>query len=155
MTGSTSFSSLTIGSIPVGSMFYDLWDSMRAKDAELADQVIEPTFVFMRAQTDKIRTKITEIGQYLQYRERDVGKLEMNCTEQISIVNGIYSWGKELKQSYLSSEEGSFLCSGVKVLADSTELDIEAAKTSQGCLWAMLWEWERKHKMLCTQPLGG
>ncbi len=55
-------------------MFYDLWASMREKDRCLADQVLEPTFVFMRAQTDKIRTEITEIGQYLQYRERDVGK---------------------------------------------------------------------------------
>lgn len=55
-------------------MFYDLWQSMREKDEDLANQVLEPTFIFMRAQTEKIRTEITEIGEYLQYREKDVGK---------------------------------------------------------------------------------
>ncbi|KAI8281178.1 aristolochene synthase [Colletotrichum sp. SAR 10_98] len=41
---------------------------MREKDRRLADQVLEPTFIFMRAKTEKIRTEITEIGRYLQYR---------------------------------------------------------------------------------------
>ncbi|KAF4862223.1 Aristolochene synthase [Colletotrichum siamense] len=62
------------GIVPVEAMFYDLWASMREKDRRLADQVLEPTFIFMRARTEKIRTEITEIGRYLQYRERDVGK---------------------------------------------------------------------------------
>lgn len=53
---------------------YDLWESMRAHDKELADAVLEPTFTFMRAQTDRTRTSITELGQYLEYREKDVGK---------------------------------------------------------------------------------
>ncbi|KAI8285445.1 aristolochene synthase [Colletotrichum sp. SAR11_240] len=60
--------------VPVEAMFYDPWASMREKDRRLADQVLEPTFIFMRAKTEKIRTEITEIGRYLQYRERDVGK---------------------------------------------------------------------------------
>ncbi|OIW22641.1 terpenoid synthase [Coniochaeta ligniaria NRRL 30616] len=90
--------------IPVEAIFYNLWASMREKDRYLADQVLEPTF---------IRAEITEIGQYLQYRERDVGK----------------AWEKELKQLQVASEEGSILCSGVKVFANSTELSIDAAKT--------------------------
>jgi len=47
---------------------------MRAFDKELADEILEPTFTFMRAQTDKSRLGIKELGQYLEYREKDVGK---------------------------------------------------------------------------------
>lgn len=61
-------------SIPVQYMMYDLWESMRAHDLEMADEVLEPVFVFMRAQTDKVRTKQMGLREYLEYRERDVGK---------------------------------------------------------------------------------
>lgn len=47
---------------------------MRAHDKHLADEVLEPVFTFMRAQTDKARLEINELGQYLEYREKDVGK---------------------------------------------------------------------------------
>lgn len=47
---------------------------MRAHDKELADAVLEPTFTFIRAQTDRTRMSITELGDYLEYREKDVGK---------------------------------------------------------------------------------
>jgi aristolochene synthase len=47
---------------------------MRKFDLELANEVIEPTFVFMRSQTDKARLTIAELGEYLRYREKDVGK---------------------------------------------------------------------------------
>jgi aristolochene synthase len=60
--------------VPAEFITYDLWESMRACDKELADQVLEPTFTFMRAQTDKVRLSITELGHYLEYREKDVGK---------------------------------------------------------------------------------
>lgn len=60
--------------IPVEWMMYDLWEHMRALDKELADDVLEPTFTFMRAQTDKDRLSIVGMGPYLVYREKDVGK---------------------------------------------------------------------------------
>lgn len=63
-----------IDKIPVEWMMYDLWESMRLHDRELANEVLEPTFLFMRAQTDRVRLEITELGQYLEYREKDVGK---------------------------------------------------------------------------------
>lgn len=47
---------------------------MRAHDRELADGVLEPTFTLMKAQTDKARLTIKELGQYLDYRAEDVGK---------------------------------------------------------------------------------
>ena len=53
---------------------YDLWESMRSHDRQLAIDVLEPTFLFMRAQTDRVRLNINELGKYLEYRERDVGK---------------------------------------------------------------------------------
>lgn len=60
--------------IPVEWITYDLWESMRAFDKELADGILEPVFVFMRAQTDKARFTIRGMGPYLEYREKDVGK---------------------------------------------------------------------------------
>lgn len=47
---------------------------MRKFDLDLANEVLEPTFVFMRSQTDRIRLSIKELGEYLRYREQDVGK---------------------------------------------------------------------------------
>ncbi|KAJ8104848.1 hypothetical protein ONZ43_g7662 [Nemania bipapillata] len=160
--------------IPVEWMFYDLWESMRTHDKVLADEILEPTFVFMRAQTDTARKDIKELGEYLEYREKDVGKallsalmrfamdlhltpeeleamkpVEHNCSKHISIVNDIYSWEKELAQSLKTGEEGSVLCSAVKVLADNAALDIEAARA---CLWTMVREWEVKHEVLCSEP---
>lgn len=61
-------------SIPVEMIIYDLWESMRTHDKEMADDVLEPTFVFMRAQTDRTRTKPMGLGAYFEYREKDVGK---------------------------------------------------------------------------------
>lgn len=60
--------------VPVEWIMYDLWESMRAHDRVLADGILEPTFTFMRAQTDKSRLTIKEMGPYLTYREKDVGK---------------------------------------------------------------------------------
>jgi aristolochene synthase len=62
------------GEIPVEFIMYDLWEEMRATSPILADGILEPTFTFMRAQTDKARLSIKELGHYLVYRERDVGK---------------------------------------------------------------------------------
>ncbi|KAF9634872.1 hypothetical protein BFW01_g5767 [Lasiodiplodia theobromae] len=60
--------------VPVEWITYDLWESMRAHDRHLADEILEPVFTFMRAQTDPRRQHITRLGDYLEYRERDVGK---------------------------------------------------------------------------------
>lgn len=61
-------------SVPVEYMMYDIWESMRAHDRELADEVLEPAFVFMRAQVDKQRLKTMDLRTYFEYREQDVGK---------------------------------------------------------------------------------
>lgn len=53
---------------------YDLWESMRYHDKPLADEILEPTFTFMRSQTDRTRQHIIELGRYLIYREKDLGK---------------------------------------------------------------------------------
>ncbi|KAF0316844.1 aristolochene synthase [Colletotrichum asianum] len=73
---------------------------------------------------------------YLILTDEEVAEMrevEMNSAKHISIVNDIYNREKELKQSQIASEEGSILCSGVKVLADSTGFCIESAKA---CLLA-------------------
>lgn len=47
---------------------------MRTHDLDLANSVLEPTFTFMRAQTDRERLTMQGLGNYLKYREGDVGK---------------------------------------------------------------------------------
>lgn len=61
-------------SVPVEYIIYDLWESMRKHDREMADGILEPAFLFMRAQTDRTRIKPMGLGEYFTYRERDVGK---------------------------------------------------------------------------------
>lgn len=60
--------------IPVEWITHDLWRDMRKCDEELANHILEPVFTFMRAQTDKSRLNIKELGRYLKYREGDVGQ---------------------------------------------------------------------------------
>lgn len=47
---------------------------MSAHDKLLADEVLEPTFTFMRAQTDRARLSTKELSRHLEYHEKDVGK---------------------------------------------------------------------------------
>ncbi|KAF5006789.1 hypothetical protein FDECE_6843 [Fusarium decemcellulare] len=161
--------------VPVEWITHDLWRDMRACDEELADEILEPVFTFMRAQTDKSRLSIKELGQYLEYRERDVGKallsalmrfsmelhldpeelssvheIEMNCSKHISVINDIFSWEKELKASQMGHQEGSALCSAVSVLSSETALSYAASKR---VLWTMCREWELVHEDLVRTRL--
>lgn len=60
-------------SIPVQAMMYDLWEKMRGHDKAMANDILELVFVFMRAQTDRTRAAQMSLGQYFEYREKDVG----------------------------------------------------------------------------------
>jgi aristolochene synthase len=53
---------------------HDLWEDVKACDAVLREQIMESVFTFMRAQKDKIRLAIHQLGEYLEYREKDVGQ---------------------------------------------------------------------------------
>lgn len=80
----------------------------------------------------------------LEPRELDLVKpVDLNCSKHISVVNDIYSWEKELKQSQRSDKEGSVLCSSVQVMAEEANVPLDAAKR---ILWAMCREWELVHK---------
>lgn len=60
-------------SVPAEHIGYDIWESMREHDRDMADEILEPVFTLMRAQTDPTRLTKLELGQYLKYREADVG----------------------------------------------------------------------------------
>lgn len=60
--------------VPVQWMMYDLWEDMRRCDKELADEILEPVFLFMRAQTSSERLSVRGLGSYLHYRQGDVGQ---------------------------------------------------------------------------------
>ncbi|KAI0550322.1 aristolochene synthase [Xylaria curta] len=159
--------------IPAEAIMYDLWEDMRALNYDLANEILEPTFVFMRAQTDYERKNINGFGSYLIYRERDVGKallsalmrfsmnlrltpeelrlvkpVDENCSKHISIINDVFSWDKEFAKSRTGHEEGSVLCSSVQVLAEEANLTIEASKR---VLLSMAREWELTHLKLARE----
>ena len=67
-------SALPNRSVPVEYITYDLWENMRACDEKLANEILQPVFTFMKAQTDSTRKDINGLALYLQYREADVGK---------------------------------------------------------------------------------
>ncbi|GAB1318225.1 carbonyl reductase (NADPH-dependent) ari1 [Madurella fahalii] len=162
--------------VPVEYITYDLWESMRAHDLEMANDILEPVFVFMRAQTDKARTKKMGLKDYLEYRERDVGKgllaalmrfsmglsmsaedleiarpADMNCSKHLSIINDIWSYDKELLTSQKAHEEGGVLCTGVATFADEADLSVDAAKR---VLYWLCREWEMRHAELVHEILA-
>ena len=77
-----------------------------------------------------------------------IAPLERNCSKQISVVNDIYSWEKEVRAAQTGHQEGSALCSAVKVLANETNLSIGASKR---VLWSMIREWELVHEELVIE----
>jgi aristolochene synthase len=77
--------------------------------------------------------------------------LERNCSKQISMVNDIFSWEKELQASKTGHKEGSALCTAVKVLADETSLSIKASKR---VLWSMAREWENLHDEMVAEKVA-
>ncbi|KAB8229441.1 isoprenoid synthase domain-containing protein [Aspergillus alliaceus] len=140
--------------IPVEFLMYNLWEEMRAASPILADGILEPTFTFMRAQTDKTRLSIKELGHYLVYRGRDVGKALLSALMRFTMdleLTPEGASGDEVRASQLGHKEGSALCSGVKVLAEATNLDIAATKR---LLQAMVEEWNQVHDRLTAEQLA-
>lgn len=168
-------------SVPVEYIIYDLWESMRAHDRVLADEVLEPVFTFMRAQTERVRASPMSLGQYFEYRERDVGKallsalmrysmalhitdsevesvrdIEMNCSKHISVINDIFSWEKEVVAAQNLHEEGGVLCSSVQIMVNEMDISVDAAKR---ILRTLCREWELQHyellaKAKARQPMN-
>ncbi|KAB8236269.1 terpene synthase family protein [Aspergillus alliaceus] len=160
-------------SIPVEYIIYDLWESMRVHDRVMADEILEPVFLFMRAQTDRTRARPMGLGGYLEYHERDVGKellsalmrfsmglklsaselqrvreIDANCSKHLSVVNDIYSYEKELYTSKTAHSEGGVLCTSVQILAQEADVTAEAAKR---VLFVMCRERELRHQLLVAR----
>ncbi|RYP46148.1 hypothetical protein DL768_007623 [Monosporascus sp. mg162] len=161
--------------IPVEYIMWDLWESMRAYDRESADEILEPTFEFMRAQTDPTRLKRMELKEYLEYRMVDVGApflsalmrfsmalrlspedldlvrpVQCNFGKQLSVLNDIYSFEKELLASQ-NGHEGGFLCSAVSTLSEAAGISYES---SRRILYALCREWELTHERLVQEVLA-
>ncbi|KAI0193854.1 Aristolochene synthase in complex with 12,13-Difluorofarnesyl diphosphate [Astrocystis sublimbata] len=149
---------------PVEWITYDLWESMRAHDRAMADDIQEPVFIFMRAQTDKKRLEKMDLGSYLEYREADVGRALLGalmrfsmalklspedqswlrpadriCSKHLSIVNDIWSFEKEALIASNGHKEGAILCNAVDILARETEIP---ANSSKNVLYHLCREWE-------------
>lgn len=168
--------SLPSRSDPVGWIMYDLWESMRATEPELAHGIIEPLFAFMDAQTSNARLQINDISQYLEYRQADVGQallaaltrytmnlhisveelesvadIEENCGRHISLVNDIYSYEKEVLASRSTTQEGAILCNAVQILANQLGIGIAPVKYM---LWILIREEEYRHQELVKRIMA-
>ncbi|KAI2631796.1 Aristolochene synthase in complex with 12,13-Difluorofarnesyl diphosphate [Xylaria nigripes] len=162
--------------IPVEYIFFDLWESMRAHDRELANEILEPTFEFMRAQTDPARLKPMGLKEYLEYREADVGKallaslmrfsmalripadqlsvarpVDKNCSKHLSVINDIWSFEKEVLAAETAHAEGGFLCSAVSTMSGTAEISTDASKR---ILYGLCREWELIHDALVKEVLN-
>jgi aristolochene synthase len=71
--------------------------------------------------------------------------VEMNCSKNISVINDIYSYEKEVLAASEGHEEGGFLCSSVPIMASESGVGIEEAKQ---ILLGMCREWEISHNAL-------
>ncbi|KAI0861524.1 Aristolochene synthase in complex with 12,13-Difluorofarnesyl diphosphate [Xylaria cubensis] len=163
-------------SIPVQSMFHDLWESMRANDEELTEGIVEPLFIFMRSQTDDRRAQPMSLMQYLEYRDKDIGQAllcalmrfcldiklipeelalvhpaDVNCGKHIAVINDIWSFEKEALTAR-NDQEGSVLCNSVAIL--SAEAGLSTA-SSKRILHYMCLEWEEKHRKMLEELLDG
>lgn len=89
------------------------------------------------------------MGLHLSAAEfSSVKDVEKNCGRHISIVNGIYSFEKELLASKTAHQEGGVLCSAVQIFAQETEIGIEAVKR---VLYILAREWEFVHRDLVAK----
>ncbi|KAF2219244.1 Aristolochene synthase in complex with 12,13 Difluorofarnesyl diphosphate [Elsinoe ampelina] len=135
---------------PVEWIMYDLWEGIRACNRELADNVLEPTFLFMRSQTDRDLSVLKNLGQYLEHREKDVGKALLSalmCFAMDLHRNDICGWEKGVLAASKGHAEGGVLCSAVQILANETELTVPATKR---VLWAMVRGWSERHDQLVS-----
>ncbi|KAI0436183.1 Aristolochene synthase in complex with 12,13-Difluorofarnesyl diphosphate [Xylaria telfairii] len=153
--------------IPAEWITYDLWESMRRHDRAMADEILEPVFTFMRAQTDTQRLERMSLGSYLEYREADVGKALLGalmrfsmtlkvppedldmlrpadriCSKHLSIVNDIWSFEKEVLAAKNAHKEGGILCNAVDILATEAEVTTNSAKH---VLYHLCREWEHSY----------
>ncbi|TRX96865.1 hypothetical protein FHL15_002171 [Xylaria flabelliformis] len=137
-------------------ILYDLFEEMRAKDKVLADECLEPTFEFLRSQTEDTRKHVSQLASYLDYRYRDIGQtlmipLEKNSGKHLTIVNDIFSWEKEVKASKELHSEGAILCSSLKIVMDETGINVDGAKR---LLWLLAREVELKQEDLRNEFLA-
>ena len=77
-----------------------------------------------------------------------VAGIERNVGYQISIVNDIYSYEKEVLAAQTAHQEGGKICNAVQILAEEVHISVGSSKQ---LLWSICREWERTHEDLVSQ----
>lgn len=80
-----------------------------------------------------------------------VRPVERNCSKNISVVNDIYSFDKEVAAAKNAHKEGGAHCSSVQIMAHESDLTIAASKR---VLWVLCREWELVHQRLVAKREG-
>ncbi|KAI0599443.1 Aristolochene synthase in complex with 12,13-Difluorofarnesyl diphosphate [Biscogniauxia sp. FL1348] len=162
-------------SIPAEWIMWDLWEDMRAVDAELAHILEEPTFIFLRAQVDKTRLNTGNLAAYFEFRQKDIGTelvcalmnfcmglhitdeewrlvrpVAFNFGRHLLSLNDVYSYEKEVRVQDEGKQEGGVLVSAVPIVAKLVQVDVESAKR---IIWMMCREWEANHHRLVAEIL--
>ncbi|KAI0516782.1 Aristolochene synthase in complex with 12,13 Difluorofarnesyl diphosphate [Xylaria bambusicola] len=162
--------------VPFEWISYDLWQDLRACDKKLADEMLMPVYLFLESQTDPRRLKKMSFGEYLEYRETDVGKgvlsglirftgaihlspedlaiaepVDRNCGRHMAVVNDIWSYEKEVHAANTLHEEGGALCSAVQILAEESNISVDSAKR---VLYQLAREWEVEQEWLVQEALA-
>jgi aristolochene synthase len=60
-------------SVPEESIMYHLWKEIRKVDADAAEEILESTCAFWRAQADEKRKTLTDLASYLRFRATENG----------------------------------------------------------------------------------
>ncbi|KAI1487270.1 Aristolochene synthase in complex with 12,13-Difluorofarnesyl diphosphate [Biscogniauxia mediterranea] len=162
-------------SIPAEWIMWDIWEEMRAVDAELAHTLEEPTFILLRAQVDKTRLDTGDLATYFQFRVKDIGTenscalmqfcmgihmtdeerrlalpVTLNFGRHLICINDVYSYEKEVRVQDEGKQEGGVLVSAVPIVAKLVQVDIESAKR---IILMMCREWETNHHRLVAEIL--
>ncbi|KAI0154589.1 terpenoid synthase [Xylariaceae sp. FL1272] len=155
-------------------ILHDLFESMRAVDTVLADELLVPTIDFFQAQADGGRMKPMTLGEYFEYRDADLGKgllsgimrfcarlymtpeelelvkpVEENAMKHITFVNDVCSYDKEVLAARKGFDLGA-MCSSVPIMMDLFGLDEQRAKH---LMWQTAREWEIRHFELVEDVL--
>lgn len=80
-----------------------------------------------------------------------VEPLDRNWFRHVSVINDVWSYDKEVRQSKSSGEEGAVLCSSVAILCEEMQVSAEASKRTLTCLCR---EWEGLHQTLEQEILA-
>lgn len=155
---------------------HDLFTSMRTRDEELTEEVLQGAIMCLSGQVDEARMNCADMSALIRHRVQEGGTefvaatirygMELHLASETLlfitaitnsfaelgiIVNDICSFDKELRDWKTSSQEGAHLLNVVQRMADDTGIPYPAAKR---VWWILCRERELHHQDLVAQHMA-